>query len=192
MDDPECIVAKSSKEGYHCLTPFNSRSLSMSESPSELATGQRIDNFLNESLVDRMRVIGGMDEAPSRGGGRCGWLYKSVSVDGLGRIMPCCDAPSQYKRLVFGNLKDKENDYWNSPDFTLSRLSLSDKKAFIQQSPDNASHCGTCAVESEPPHDLWRVAEDLPCLDKKRAVSDTSVKWLTRWRLNAIPAKVAQ
>lgn len=182
-DDPECIVAKSSKEGYHCFTPYYLLLASVSDASSRLAAGPHIDKLFDESLVARMHMIGGIDEASRNGHSRCGWLYKNISIDGLGRIMPCCDAPSEYRHLVYGNLQDEENDYWNSPGFVLSRLSFSDKKAFFQQSPENAPYCGGgCPSPSEPPHDLWRVAQSLSFLDKEGVIPATCRDWLTSWR----------
>ncbi|MBZ0159894.1 MAG: SPASM domain-containing protein [bacterium] len=181
-DDPRCILARSSKEGYHYFTPYSTLVASVSDSSSDLATGPHIDKLFNESLVARMRMIGGIDEASRTGPSGCGWLYKNISIDGLGRIMPCCDAPSEYRNLVYGDLQDTNNDYWNSPGFVLSRLSLSDKQAFFRQSPENAPYCGECPSPSEPPHDLWRVAQSLPFLDKEEVIPTMCREWLTSWR----------
>jgi MoaA/NifB/PqqE/SkfB family radical SAM enzyme len=181
MDDPTCRIAKSSREGYHCFNPWQARLINLSEPPLDLASGPEIDLYLNESLIERMQAIGGINEASHNGSSRCGWLYKNISIDGLGRILPCCNSPAKDRHLVFGNLQKDNFELWNSNDFVLSRLSLSDRKVFLQNSKSDISYCGTCTATSEPPNNLWRVAEDMKILDKYKVIPTEFVGWLTAW-----------
>lgn len=181
VDDPTCRVATSTKEGYHCFTPWHERVNYLLESSLSLTSGPEIDSHFKESLVERMRSIGGIKEESHKGSSRCGWLYKNISFDALGRTLPCCISPSLNRHLVFGNIQENICEHWNSIDYILSRLSFSDKKAFDKYSIHSSSYCGACQEISEPPHNLWRVAEDLPILDNYGIIPDNIIDWLTNW-----------
>jgi len=180
-DDPTCRITTSPKEGYHFFTPWDTRVYDMSPANNDVADGPEIDRLLHESLVERMTAIGNVDEESRSGSATCGWLYKSISVDGLGRVLPCCISPSYNRHLVFGDLQDIRNDYWNSTDFIRSRLALTDRQAFSQNPPEPISYCAYCPTLPEITHGLWRIAEDLPVLDKHGVISTSTTSWLTNW-----------
>lgn len=184
IDDPTCCAVTSTKEGYHCFTPWHERLRSLPKASLSSANNFEIDALIKESFVERMSTIGGINEASHKGNSGCGWLYKSISVDALGRVLPCCISPGVNRHLVFGNIQENTHEHWNSIDYILSRLSFSDKKAFMQNSVNSYSYCGTCKEISEPPNNLWRVAEDLPILDNHSVISGDMLKWVTKWDVN--------
>jgi len=180
-DVPTVRVTKSSKEGYHFFTQWHSRIDYMDETDPDLSIGPEIDAFLKESLVKRMRRIGNIDEDSHGGASSCGWLYKNITLDGLGRIMPCCTSPGNQRHLVFGYLNDVQGDYWNSNDYEMSRLAFSNRNMFDQSPKENLSHCTKCLPSDHITHGLWRIAEDLPFLDKSEVLSADVKNWLTNW-----------
>jgi len=179
-DDPTCRIITSRKEGYHFFTPWHAR-VNYLSAVDDLADGSEIDRLLTENLVERMTSIGNIDEDSRSGSATCDWLHKSISIDGLGRVLPCCIPPGHKRHLVFGGLQDNEHDYWNSKDFIRSRLALNDRQAFKQNQPELIPYCADCPTLPEVSHGLWRVAEDLPILDKQGVISINTINWLTNW-----------
>jgi MoaA/NifB/PqqE/SkfB family radical SAM enzyme len=61
------------------------------------------------------------DEASTRSGHTCSWLYKNMVMDANGRILPCCAAPQPDVHLVFANFPDAEDNCFNSGDYRRAR-----------------------------------------------------------------------
>ncbi len=91
----------------------------------ERQAGQADEALLNtlwaESWTGRAKQAGlfGTDPGAPAPGKRCGWLYKSMTVDALGRVMPCCHAPSLDVNLLFSDVF--QPDPYNAPGFLRSR-----------------------------------------------------------------------
>ena len=74
----------------------------------------------------------------------CRWLYKSMTLDANGRILPCCGAPKPGVDVVFGELGD--SDEFNSPRYLQARRFFRDPAAYAAQlkSGSPAVYCATC------------------------------------------------
>jgi hypothetical protein len=114
----------------------------------------------------------------------CEWLYQNITLDGAGRLMPCCMAPGKIEKpLVFANF-DSAADSINSPMATLARLSFSNRHSYegkAQDVPEKARpFCANC-TEKPQTYGLTNVAGDIRALDSLSAVPH-SLRWgLTHW-----------
>lgn len=82
-------------------------------------------------------------DTPREPGHTCAWLYRNLSMDAAGRILPCCGAPKPGTNLVFGAL-DQAGDPFNTPMHRQARA------FFRGDSPGTeagAPHCPRCEWE---------------------------------------------
>jgi MoaA/NifB/PqqE/SkfB family radical SAM enzyme len=96
---------------------------------------------------------------PGRGGERpgavsahtCSWLYKSVTMDANGRILPCCGAPKPGVDVVFGALGDGSSDTFNSEHYLQARRSFGDRAAYeaVRASGGPAVYCAHCEWDQD-------------------------------------------
>ena len=122
----------------------------------------------------------------------CDWLYFNMTMDGAGRIMPCCMAPIKHeKNLVFANFESQENrsalSIVNSPMAQLARKAFADRTSYEKEAPiqpGNLPFCASCEEKPTPPYDMHNVRWDIRILDPKRVVSDDLVNKLTTWRIS--------
>ncbi len=89
------------------------------------------------------------EEAAPGPGSTCQWLYKSVTLDGGGRIFPCCAPPRPDIDLVFANFDGSgAAEVFNSDRYRLARLSFADREAYRRQRAERGlerePHCVNC------------------------------------------------
>jgi len=89
------------------------------------------------------RQAGGGDN-PGASPHSCRWLYKSMTLDANGRILPCCGAPKPGVDVVFGALGDA--DEFNSPRYLQARRFFRDPAAYegALQSGAESVYCARC------------------------------------------------
>src|SRR5207237_9549874 len=88
----------------------------------------------SKSWRRRLREISRTDPAVPEAG-TCRFLYFNMTLDGAGRIMPCCMAPGKYeKKLVFANFgpghKSSPLEFVNSPMAAMARESFADRPSY--------------------------------------------------------------
>jgi pyruvate-formate lyase-activating enzyme len=79
----------------------------------------------------------------------CHWLYKSVTIDGGGRMFPCCAPPRPDIELNFAHFDGAESaDPFNNEKYRLARLSFSDPVAYQRERAarpaEREPHCANC------------------------------------------------
>lgn len=81
----------------------------------------------------------------------CSWLYKSMTMDANGGILPCCAAPKPGMDLVFGALADDRADCFNSERYQQARRSFGDRRAYeaAQSAGGPAPYCANCEWNQE-------------------------------------------
>jgi MoaA/NifB/PqqE/SkfB family radical SAM enzyme len=81
----------------------------------------------------------------------CNWLYKSITMDANGRILPCCGAPTPANELVFGTFGNGLTDDFNSPHYLQARRYFADQLAYeaARESGAPAPHCANCKWDQE-------------------------------------------
>jgi MoaA/NifB/PqqE/SkfB family radical SAM enzyme len=122
--------------------------------PDDLAAGA-IEREFALYWADRLDRSGadGRDDPP-RPGSTCQWLYKSITVDGGGRVFPCCAPPRPDIDLVFGQFNGSADaGLYNSEKYRLARLTFSDFDAYrgrvaalgLPREP----HCARCEWDKD-------------------------------------------
>jgi MoaA/NifB/PqqE/SkfB family radical SAM enzyme len=180
-DDPSICAARSDKEGYTFFSDPVLQHSSLTENRKYMVGEAEFAQQWDESWLQRMEQLGGMEEKGDSVANRCGWLYKNITMDALGRIMPCCTAPGGARRLVYGNISE-ERDWFNLPDMQLSRRRGSGHAADLIEEANQPPYCMKCPLSIEPPHDLWRIKQDLPYIDDRGILNQDSLKSLTVWQ----------
>lgn len=188
-DDPAIKCAHSPREGRCAFNPQTEDSVEeLFSKDFELSNGHEINQFFNESFAERAGELGVLNQHNYKKKKTCGYLYKSITMDGAGRIIPCCGAPSKNVRhLSYGDIRDSLNasDLVNLQDMSLSRLSFTDPQKFdkIMGGRDSKSvpYCRACGNMLEPPFDLEFLAKRLPVLDRKKVLSVELIRCLTEW-----------
>jgi MoaA/NifB/PqqE/SkfB family radical SAM enzyme len=76
----------------------------------------------------------------------CSWLYKNMTMDANGRVLPCCGAPKPGVDIVFGELGGTETDCFNSDKYLQARRSFADRPAYesARVSGGPAPYCANC------------------------------------------------
>ena len=75
----------------------------------------------------------------------CNWLYKSLTMDAHGRIMPCARPPTKNGDLVFAQHTDA--DHFNSPMHKIARQIFVDEPAYrqhVMETNEKAPYCERC------------------------------------------------
>ena len=170
MDDPGVRVAVSEKRGRHDFVDLSTRVDNPPlrdlvrphpelEALVEQGWSRRADAFPEEPRLDP--------------GSTCVWLYYNMTVDAVGRVMPCCISPTLTKNLVFGNLADGSADLYNIDAFQEARLGFADRPR-LEARRAGATHaapwCVSCPKQPLLTHAPINAARDLCALDFKRAL----------------------
>ena len=78
-------------------------------------------------------------------GHTCHWLYKSMTMDANGRILPCCGAPGPGRDLIFSTFDGSDvSDPFNSGKHRLARLYFADKEAYVSTGCHEEPYCVSC------------------------------------------------
>ncbi len=78
-------------------------------------------------------------------GHTCHWLYKSLTMDANGRILPCCGAPGPGKDLIFSDFNSGDvHDPFNSDKHRLARLYFADRDAYRRTGQQQEPYCVSC------------------------------------------------
>jgi sulfatase maturation enzyme AslB (radical SAM superfamily) len=116
------------------------------------------DDLVAEA-IEREYAVRWMDRQTDNSGGRwmaapnrgptCQWLYKSITLDGGGRIFPCCAPPRPDIDLVFAQFDGNAGSaIFNSEKYRLARLALADPAAYQTELTlhprERNPHCAKC------------------------------------------------
>jgi hypothetical protein len=179
-DDPSMRIVQTGHEGYTYFSDPILKFSSLTENQNHLVDESEFLEQWEESWFERMERLGGMNEINAGDANICGWLYKNITMDALGRILPCCMPPADARRLIYGNISDNR-DWFNLPDVLLSRMRGSRLSIGLFNKAEQPPYCIECPLAIEPPHDLWRIQQDLPSIDNRGVLDQQSIKVLTDW-----------
>jgi MoaA/NifB/PqqE/SkfB family radical SAM enzyme len=184
IDDGAVKVATSPREGRHTFTPWEECAETLSDVAAGFEGDPAVDAAFERSWYDTMAELGGLHE-PNRGDApMCKWLYENLTLDGAGRLMPCCMSPTKERHLVFGNIADGQ-DMINTPDAVLSRLAFADRAAYERAAEPIAAEkrtfCADCKETSTPMFGATNAAVTLHQLDFASRVSFVTYNGLSRW-----------
>ena len=125
-----------------------------------LGNWNRFPDALDAQAIERefetpwaARAAAGSAETASPDAAVCHWLYRSITMDAGGRLLPCCAAPRPDIDLEFGSF-EAEPDPYNAEKFRLARLSFRDMAAFERERTAAGvnPHCSNCEWNKETPN----------------------------------------
>jgi len=171
MDDPGVRVAMSEKRGRHDFVDL-AKWVDNPRMRELVRPHPEVERLFDEGWSARSR---GFAEEPTVPAAThtCTWLYYNITVDAVGRIMPCCISPSIAKHLVFGNLADGSADPYNLDAFQEARLAFADRGRFEEKRAGAnapAPWCASCPRQPPLTHAPVNAARDLSALDFKQAL----------------------
>ena len=181
-DDGRVRVTTSPRQGIHTFAPWTRR-------PPELirdlvVPGPEVEALFRERWVTRARAAGDLG-APRPEAPTCTWLYYSMTVDAVKRVMPCCLAPSRLMKLTFGSTDDPAR--YNAPKFDLARLAFADRRRFhraLAELPGEAPYCADCQLAPALTHAPVNAVMDLHALDYLDVIdgrAEPALAQLQRW-----------
>lgn len=184
-DDPAIRVARSEREGIHRLRPEATFKGPLDDWRNVELPADEIARAADRSWAERL-APGPAEESRGPAGATCGWLYQSITLDALGRVMPCCMPPVNDLHRVYGRHVEAREGAFNLPDYRLSRLAFADREAYARETagrdPGAAPFCAICDQNPELSYDVERDAgRDLALLDRERLLAEGTVRALTAW-----------
>jgi MoaA/NifB/PqqE/SkfB family radical SAM enzyme len=127
-DDPGVRLVECDRKGRYKFA----READLERTPQQILEGlepnREVERLFDEGWVAQLSDAE-LDEPARRAENACRWLHYSMTLDAVGRVMPCCISPSRTKDLVYGDLSENE-DWWNGSRFSEARLSLVDPAAY--------------------------------------------------------------
>lgn len=169
-DDPGVRVAHSESRGTHVFEPWTPRTAE--DTLGGIIRNPEVESAFDARWVDRIDPDD--EERESASASTCIWLYFNMTVDGAQRLSPCCIAPTNDRRLIFGSTSDPAADHYNLPDFVLSRRAFADRRAFERETQmraaDTLPFCAECTVIPEPAWPPNAIISDLQQLDFRQAL----------------------
>ena len=81
----------------------------------------------------------------------CSWLYKSLTLDANGRILPCCGAPKPGVDIVFGEVGDGSRDTFNSTQYLQARRFFVDPETYerVHTAGGPSVYCANCEWDQD-------------------------------------------
>lgn len=149
-DDPSIISVDHPENGKEWRVMWDSSYFDKSHVPDfPDIVRKNVQEQFEMGWAGRAKALGLKEEEKYNGDRKfCDWLYLNTVVDADGRILPCCDAPSDERKLVYGNIKENIKSHFNLKKYELSRLYFRDndlyKKEFECSGIEDEPHCAKC------------------------------------------------
>ena len=124
-DDPEILSVDSDLKGTRIdFTDRRQRTWRPSAILGGLGRHDHVDRLFDSGFA-KLLTKADLDEPPRPNMPTCSWLYSNLTVDAVGRVLPCCISPTSKKRLVYGQLDaDFARRWLDSPMFRTARDGL--------------------------------------------------------------------
>ena len=114
----------------------------------------------------------------------CQWVYKSISMDAAGRILPCCRPPFKTDDLVFSDIMNGHAPY-NSKKYQLVRRFFAHRESIDQcielLSDTNIPFCFICRDRNISLQNTRNVRDYLKTSSLFNAISGDVIELLTDW-----------
>jgi MoaA/NifB/PqqE/SkfB family radical SAM enzyme len=112
--------------------------------PGELAS----EGIEREFAMSWMRRLGANAAlTPKEPRHPCHWLYKTMTMDAGGRVLPCCSSPAPQRDLVFSEQGEQgpAADHYNAPKYTAARSYFADPEGYRSAAGETQQpHCIKC------------------------------------------------
>jgi len=157
-DDPNIKSINSPRQGRYVFKEISSPWCTPEERANIQQRKPQIDSAFAYSWEQRFIDQGSLEEPScATANPPCQWLYNSLTMDALQRIMPCCIAPTldrNDKHLVFAQF-NTDSEVINSSDAVLARQAFADKTAYNQaiatRTDADEPYCAKCPAAPAPP-----------------------------------------
>ncbi|HXP87749.1 MAG TPA: radical SAM protein [Bryobacteraceae bacterium] len=123
---------------------------------------------------------------PAPSGRSCEWLYKSITMDSSGRILPCCCAPRQGAELTFGAFNPATpggEEVFNSPLHQLARGFFAGPQQYWRANEHQERHpfCVKCKWDKVADPDRMQMRNYF-AMTGSSAFDDPALDQLTEWQ----------
>jgi len=187
-DDPTIHAVTSPDEGTYVFDGWDGKWCSSALRSSARKQAAAIEAAFSQSWTARFESLSPSEECAAPHSPTCWWLYYNLTLDGAGRILPCCMAPNtQEKKLVFTKLTSNESrgalDLVNSDMATMARQAFADPVGYNNRTsrvPANGRpYCATCAEKPASPYNHVNIRNDIRAMDEGCVLSDDLIAQLT-------------
>lgn len=186
-DDPSILTARTRApefESFH--NDFRAYCHSL-DSMIDGLESEVIENHFSRRWSDRLaHVSGGEQTVPtSENSRKCTWLYKCVTMDARGRLMPCARPPSKTDNLVFSHVNS--NETVNSDLHQRARLYFKNSSEYRRQSANWSYNERPFCEQCEHPDTKLDISTEegvrkhLDNFGLFRLLSEQSKQLLTNW-----------
>jgi MoaA/NifB/PqqE/SkfB family radical SAM enzyme len=189
-DDPSIHAVKLEAEGTYVLNQWDGKWCSPRLRGAVHKRAASIDAAFARSWHDRWKSQENGPDQPVPDSSTCWWQYFNTTLDGAGRVMPCCMAPDKGpKKLVFTKFASLEHrdglDIVNSEMATLARLAFAQPEAYRQRaselSPAERPYCASCRDNPSSPYNPVNIRNDIRAIDEASVLPADVLTELTAW-----------
>jgi pyruvate-formate lyase-activating enzyme len=190
LDDPTIHAVTSPDEGTYVFDGWDSKWCSSAIRSGARKHADVINEAFSQSWTARFESLSAFEERAAPLSPTCWWLYYNLTLDGAGRILPCCMAPDKSeKKLVFTKLTSNESrgalDLVNTDMATMARQAFADRVGYHDRASrvpaDVRPYCATCAEKPSSPYNQVNIRNDIRAMDEAGVVSDDLIAQLTAW-----------
>ncbi len=187
-DDPTIHAVTSPDEGTYVFDGWDGKWCSSALRSGARKQAAAIDAAFSQSWTARFESVSASEDRAAPHSLTCWWLYYNLTLDGAGRILPCCMAPNtQEKKLVFTKLRSNESrgalDLVNSDMATMARQAFADPVGYNDRASkvpaDGRPYCATCAEKPASPYNQVNIRNDIRAMDEACVLSDDLIAQLT-------------
>lgn len=187
-DDPTIHIVTSPDEGSHVFDGWDGKWCSSARRSGARKQAAAIDAAFSQSWTARFESLSASEDRAAPHSPTCWWLYHNLTLDGAGRVLPCCMAPHlRTKKLVFTRLTRNESqgalDLVNSDMATMARQAFADPVGYNNRAStvpaDGRPYCATCAEKPLSPYSQANIRNDIRAMDEAGVLSDDLIAQLT-------------
>jgi MoaA/NifB/PqqE/SkfB family radical SAM enzyme len=191
-DAPSIHAVKSPYDGEHIFEGWDRRWFTPTFCTGMKSRAKAIDAAFSKSWQMRFYEASRTDSSAPEAG-TCWWLYYNVTLDGAGRIMPCCMVPfraeTNKRNLVFADFKYGQQpsalEIINSPMAVMARESFVDRPGYERNAAscgaNGKPYCAECSEKPVPPYSMLHVREEIRTIDWSCAIPADVIDSLTAW-----------
>jgi len=187
-DDPTIHIVTSPDQGIYVFDGWDGKWCSTAVRSGVRKQAAAIDAAFSQSWTARFESLSASEDRAAPDSPTCWWLYYNLTLDGAGRVLPCCMAPRLRERnLVFTKLTRNESqgalDLVNSDMATMARQAFADPVGYNNRAStvpgDGQPYCAMCTEKPVSPYSQVNIRYDIRAMDEACVLSDDLIAQLT-------------